>query len=59
MIGIGAIVAIQDVDQHTYFTVEDGENKYTLAGAIHYSLVGERALFRVSNSDRFAFPSNI
>lgn len=59
MICIGAIVAIQDVDQHSYFTVEDGENKYTLSGAIHYSLVGERALFRVSKSDRFAFPSNI
>ncbi|XP_052287194.1 uncharacterized protein LOC102617616 isoform X2 [Citrus sinensis] len=47
MVPNGAIVAIQDVDQHTYFAVEDGENKYTLAGAIHYSLVGERALFRV------------
>ncbi|GLT39068.1 hypothetical protein SLA2020_132760 [Shorea laevis] len=43
----GAIVAIQDVHQHLYFTVEGGENKYTLAGALHYSLVGERALFRV------------
>ncbi|KAH9711641.1 vacuolar protein sorting-associated protein [Citrus sinensis] len=47
MVPNGAIVAIQDVDQHSYFTVEDGENKYTLSGAIHYSLVGERALFRV------------
>ncbi|KAK3223304.1 hypothetical protein Dsin_010329 [Dipteronia sinensis] len=35
----GAIVAIQDVNQHTYFTVEGKERKYTLVGAIHYSLV--------------------
>jgi hypothetical protein len=47
MICIGAIVAIQDVHQHMYFTVEGGENKYSLVGADHYSLVGERALFRV------------
>lgn len=43
----GAIVAIQDVHQHMYFTVEGNENKYSLAGAVHYSLVGENALFRV------------
>ncbi|XP_030975280.1 uncharacterized protein LOC115995020 isoform X2 [Quercus lobata] len=43
----GAIVAIQDVDQHMYITVEEGDNKYNLVGAVHYSLVGERALFRV------------
>ncbi|XP_030975282.1 uncharacterized protein LOC115995020 isoform X4 [Quercus lobata] len=45
----GAIVAIQDVDQHMYITVEEGDNKYNLVGAVHYSLVGERALFRVEN----------
>lgn len=49
MIFIGAIVAIQDIDQHMYFTVEGGENEYSLGGAVHYSLVGERALFRVWN----------
>ena len=47
MICPGAIVAIQDVHQHLYFTVEGGENKYAIGGAVHYSLVGERALFRV------------
>lgn len=49
IIFIGAIVAIQDVDQHMYITVEEGDNKYNLVGAVHYSLVGERALFRVWN----------
>ncbi|XP_042974875.1 uncharacterized protein LOC122306512 isoform X1 [Carya illinoinensis] len=48
MVPNGAIVAIQDVHQHMYFTVESGENKYSLVGAVHYSLVGERALFRVN-----------
>jgi hypothetical protein len=32
-----------------YFTVEGGDNKYNLVGSVHYSLVGERALFRVWN----------
>ncbi|KAJ0726865.1 putative vacuolar protein sorting-associated protein [Helianthus annuus] len=43
----GSIVAIQDVDQHMYVVVEGGERKYHLAGAMHYSLAGEMALFRV------------
>ena len=43
----GSIVAIQDVHQHMYFAVDREENKYSLAGAVHYSLVGDRALFRV------------
>ncbi|KAL9241362.1 hypothetical protein vseg_015482 [Gypsophila vaccaria] len=43
----GAIVAIQDVSQHMYVTVESVENKYRVAGAVHYSLSGRRALFRV------------
>lgn len=43
----GATVAIQDVDQHMYFAVDGERNKYSLVGAIHYSLVGERALFKV------------
>lgn len=47
MLPDGAIVAIQDVDKHMYITVDGVEGKYTLVGALHYSLVGERALFRV------------
>ncbi|KAK6923730.1 hypothetical protein RJ641_009930, partial [Dillenia turbinata] len=43
----GAIVAIQDVHQHLYLTVESMENKYSLTGVMHYSLVGDKALFRV------------
>ncbi|XP_056697041.1 uncharacterized protein [Spinacia oleracea] len=43
----GAIVAIQDVHQHLFVTVESAENKYKLGGAVHYSLAGKRALFRV------------
>lgn len=44
---LGALVAIQDVHQHMYIAVEGGESKYILVGATHYSLVGDRALFRV------------
>lgn len=40
-------MAIQDVHQHMYFAVDGEENKYSLVGTAHYSLVGERALFRV------------
>lgn len=47
MVPDGAVVAIQDVDKHMYVAVDSLEGKYTLVGAIHYSLVGERALFRV------------
>ncbi|KAL3616453.1 hypothetical protein CASFOL_039843 [Castilleja foliolosa] len=43
----GSVVVIQDVDQHMYIAVEAAESGYDVAGAIHYSLVGERALFRV------------
>ncbi|XP_073288877.1 uncharacterized protein [Primulina huaijiensis] len=43
----GTIVAIQDTEQHMYIAVEGSENKYDIAGTIHYSLVGKRALFRV------------
>ncbi|KAL6993675.1 hypothetical protein U1Q18_011787 [Sarracenia purpurea var. burkii] len=43
----GALVAIQDVHEHMYMTVEGAESKYSMVGAIHYSLVGDRALFRV------------
>jgi hypothetical protein len=30
-----------------YFTVEGEDNSFSIGGAIHYSLAGERALFRV------------
>ncbi|KAL9253020.1 hypothetical protein AKJ16_DCAP05857 [Drosera capensis] len=42
----GAIVAIEDVHQHLYMTVEHMGDKYGLTGSIHYSLVGKRALFK-------------
>ncbi|CAM8903861.1 unnamed protein product [Rhodiola kirilowii] len=47
IIADGAIVAIQDVQQHLYVAVESIGSKYGLHGVVHYSLVGERALFRV------------
>ncbi|KAM7264282.1 hypothetical protein ACFE04_001965 [Oxalis oulophora] len=55
----GAIVAIQDVHQHMYFAVEGGENKYTLAGVFHYSLVGEKALFKVKYTNRKPWKSSL
>ncbi|KAF6166527.1 hypothetical protein GIB67_005389 [Kingdonia uniflora] len=48
----GAIVAIQDLHQHMYIAVEGAESKYQLIGAVHYSLVGERALFKVKYCNR-------
>ncbi|CAA0840903.1 Protein of unknown function (DUF1162 [Striga hermonthica] len=47
MVPDGIIVAIQDVDQHMYIAVGGAENGLGVEGAIHYSLAGERALFRV------------
>ncbi|PKA60961.1 hypothetical protein AXF42_Ash019950 [Apostasia shenzhenica] len=49
----GAIVAVQDLHQHMYFTVERLDDKYHLVGALHYSLVGERALFKVKYHRRW------
>ncbi|KAI4372378.1 hypothetical protein MLD38_010618 [Melastoma candidum] len=43
----GAVVAIQDVDEHMYFTAEGRKGKYRSVGSFHYSIVGKRALFRV------------
>ncbi|KAG0467159.1 hypothetical protein HPP92_018739 [Vanilla planifolia] len=43
----GAIVAIQDVQQHMYFAIEPVGKKYQLVGALHYFLVGKKALFKV------------
>ncbi|XP_048232851.1 uncharacterized protein LOC8260571 isoform X2 [Ricinus communis] len=59
MVPDGAIVAIQDVHQHLYFTVEGGENKYSLVGIIHYSLVGEKALFRVKHHKQKIWNSSV
>ncbi|XP_040966554.1 uncharacterized protein [Gossypium hirsutum] len=55
----GAIVAIQDVHQHLYFTVEGGENKYAIGGSVHYSFVGERALFRVKYHKQRKWKSSV
>lgn len=46
----GTIVSIKDIDQHMYVAVDRVESGYNLVGAIHYSLFGERALFRVCPS---------
>ncbi|GFY93900.1 vacuolar protein sorting-associated protein, putative [Actinidia rufa] len=55
----GAIVAIQDVHQHMYMTVEGLESKYSLVGTIHYSLVGDRALFRVKYQNQKRWKSSV
>ncbi|CAI0554327.1 unnamed protein product [Linum tenue] len=59
MVPDGAIVSIQDVHQHMYFAVEEGENKYNMIGAIHYSLAGGRALFRVKHHVQRIWKSSI
>jgi len=33
-----------------YFTVDGEENSFSIGGAVHYSLAGERALFKVRKS---------
>jgi len=43
-------VAIKDLHEHMYFAVEAVGNKYRVGGVLHYTLVSERALFRVSIS---------
>ncbi|XP_057499975.1 uncharacterized protein LOC130784197 isoform X3 [Actinidia eriantha] len=55
----GAIVAIQDVHQHMYMTVEGLGSKYSLVGTIHYSLVGDRALFRVKYQNQKRWKSTV
>ncbi|KAL7193185.1 hypothetical protein ACSBR2_024904 [Camellia fascicularis] len=55
----GALVAIQDVHQHMYMSVEGVESKYNLVGTIHYSLVGERALFRVKYQNQKRWKSSV
>ncbi|KAE9466916.1 hypothetical protein C3L33_01182, partial [Rhododendron williamsianum] len=55
----GALVAIQDVHQHMYIAVEGGESKYILVGATHYSLVGDRALFRVKYQNQTRWKSSV
>ncbi|XP_078436701.1 vacuolar protein sorting-associated protein, putative (DUF1162) isoform X2 [Wolffia australiana] len=44
----GAVVAIKDLHQHLYFAIESSRGTHCLVGTLHYSLVGERALFRVN-----------
>ncbi|KAK7346481.1 hypothetical protein VNO80_21001 [Phaseolus coccineus] len=55
----GAIVAIQDVNQHMFFTVEGEEKTFKVGGIIHYSLVGERALFRVKHCPQRRWNSTV
>ncbi|KAL5557187.1 hypothetical protein UlMin_039423 [Ulmus minor] len=59
MVPDGSIVAIQDVHQHMYFVVDGEDNKYSLGGTVHYSLVGERALFRVKYHKKWRWSSSI
>ncbi|KAI5581654.1 hypothetical protein BDE02_07G032300 [Populus trichocarpa] len=59
MVPDGAIVAIQDVHQHLYFAVEERENKYSLFGVMHHSLVGEKALFRVKHHKQGMWKSSV
>lgn len=46
---VGTIVAIEDVFQHMYIAVENSESRNNLVGTMHYSLVGERSLFKVQH----------
>ncbi|KAF8015488.1 hypothetical protein BT93_H1109 [Corymbia citriodora subsp. variegata] len=55
----GAIVAIQDIDEHMYFTIEGERTECKLVGSIHHSLVGERALFRVKYRSQRRWRSSI
>ncbi|KAJ6288558.1 hypothetical protein OIU76_024527 [Salix suchowensis] len=59
MVPDGAIVAIQDVHQHLYFAVEERESKNSLTGVIHYSLVGEKTLFRVKHHKQRMWKSSV
>lgn len=40
-------MAIMDVDQHMYMAIEAVETKFLVVGVLHYSIAGERALFKV------------
>jgi hypothetical protein len=40
-------VAVKDVHEHLYLAVEKMDNTYRLTGVLHYTLVGEQALFKV------------
>ena len=40
-------MAVKDVHEHLYLAVEKTDNTYRLTGVLHYSLVGEQALFKV------------
>jgi hypothetical protein len=43
----GAIVAIRDLNQQMYVSVNNTGNTYQVVGTFHYSLAGEHALFKV------------
>jgi len=46
----GAVIAIKDMNEHYYLAVEEkGTNSgiFRLVGVLHFSLVGDRALFKV------------
>ncbi|KQJ86021.1 uncharacterized protein LOC100840359 isoform X2 [Brachypodium distachyon] len=49
----GAIVAIQDLDQHMFVSVKNTGMNYQVVGAYHYSLAGEHALFKVKHHKRW------
>ncbi|KAJ4788105.1 hypothetical protein LUZ62_039351 [Rhynchospora pubera] len=49
----GAIVAIMDLDQHMYMAIEAVESKFFVVGVLHYSIAGERALFKVRHHKRW------
>nr|PNR49566.1 hypothetical protein PHYPA_011462 [Physcomitrium patens] len=46
----GAVIAIKDMNEHYYLAVEEKDTKtgtFRLTGVLHYSLVGDKALFKV------------
>lgn len=48
----GAVIAIKDMNEHYYLAVEEKDTKtgtFRLTGVLHYSLVGDKALFKVLN----------
>ncbi|KAJ8764509.1 hypothetical protein K2173_006249 [Erythroxylum novogranatense] len=59
MVPDGAIVAIQDVYQHMYYAVQEGQNKHGVVGVIHYSLVGKEAFFKVKHYKQRIWKSSV
>ncbi|KAL3690687.1 hypothetical protein R1sor_004338 [Riccia sorocarpa] len=53
----GAIIAIKDAYEHCYLAAEEvstSRGNFRLAGVVHYTLAGDKALFKVRHQD----PSN-